>query len=381
MTNDTQGYPGVVTALQKGGVTKTSCGLNVADRLSERGNDVVMIDLDHDCHLTSLLLDDEREQEVLNDETHIGKAMFGDTDPEELLIETDFDIHLLPSTNLMGNVVTQMKNTRFGINKIRNEIAAPLYNSGYDYFVIDPPGGEGPMLDAAFAAVQRTIIPVTPEAGTVNGLARLLERTIQPLQSEVPIEIVAITPNRMHDSISRESSELTITRDLNKEFRQYLPDYAKVEPKFFDIVESDTESIQDVISYHEFQQKMMLDIELPEPIQGLTGPPEQGTEQEAVLEEFLANHDVAADDVFWHNEAVKARPDIEVPEGLEGMTSIPKPGIRERKAINDAFQAGLPVSKYDPECDQIPLFDDLAALVIESCGEEEPATKEAPANG
>lgn len=380
MTNDIQGLPGVVTALQKGGVTKTSCGLNVADRLSERGNDVVMIDLDHDCHLTSLLLDDETEQEVLNDETHIGKAMFGDTHPEDLLIETDFGIHLLPSTNLMGNVVTQMKNTRFGINKIRNEVATPLYENGYDYFVIDPPGGEGPMLDAAFAAVQRTIIPITPEAGTVNGLARLLERTIKPLQSEIPIEIVAVTPNRMHDSISRESSELTITRDLNKEFRQTLPDYAKVDPKFFDIVESDTESIQDILSYNDLEQQK-LDVELPEPIQGLTRPPKSGTEEEAVLEEFLATHDVTADDVFSHNEAVKKQPDIEVPEELEGMTTIPKPGIRERKAINDAFQAGLPVSKYDSECDQIPHFDELADLVIESCEDEETLAEEVPANG
>ena len=248
MTGEIQGLPGVVTALQKGGVTKTSLGLNVAERLANRGNDVVMIDLDHDCHLTSLLLDDETEEEVLNDETHIGKAMFGDTDPEDLLIETGFGIHLLPSTNLMGEVVTRMKNTRLGINRIRNEVAAPLYEAGYDYFVIDPPGGEGQMLDAAFVAVQRTIIPITPEAGTVNGLARLLERTIDPLRKEanMEIEIVAITPNRMHESISRDSGEQTITRDLNQSFGQYLPEYARVDPEVFEIIDTPGESLTDI---------------------------------------------------------------------------------------------------------------------------------------
>jgi chromosome partitioning protein len=246
MTGENQGLPGVVTALQKGGVTKTSLGLNVAERLANRGNDVVMIDLDHDCHLTSLLLDDETEEEVLNDETHVGKAMFGDTDPEDLLIETDFGIHLLPSTNLMGEVVTRMKNTRFGINKLRNEVVIPLYEQGFDYFVIDPPGGEGQMLDAAFAAVQRTIIPITPEAGTVNGLARLLNRTINPLRDEFPIEIIAITPNRMHESISRDSGEQTITRDLNQSFRQYLPEYARVDPEVFEIIDTPGESLSDI---------------------------------------------------------------------------------------------------------------------------------------
>jgi chromosome partitioning protein len=380
MTEDIQGLPGVVTALQKGGVTKTSCGYNVADRLSKRGNDVVMMDLDHDCHLTSLLLEDEVEQEVLNNDTHIGKAMFGDVDPEDLLIETDSGLHLLPSTNKMGNVVTQMKNTRFGINKIRNEIAKPLYEAGYDYFVIDPPGGEGPMLDAAFAAVQRTIIPITPEAGTVNGLARLLERTIQPLQSEIPIEIIAITPNRMHDSIGRESSELSIARDLNKEFRQYLPEYAKVPPEFFDVVESDDQSIQDVLSYNEYQEQK-LDVDLPEEIQGLTRKPRTNTQEREDLEEFLSDREITAREVFAHNKAVDRQPDIEVPEGLDGMTSIPKPGIRERKSINDAFQSGLPVSEYDTDCDQIQNFDELASLVAESCEDEETVKEKVQANG
>jgi chromosome partitioning protein len=308
MTGEIQGLPGVVTALQKGGVTKTSLGLNVAERLSNRGNDVVMIDLDHDCHLTSLLLDDETEEEVLNDETHIGKAMFGDTDPEDLLIETDFGIHLLPSTNLMGEVVTRMKNTRLGINRIRNEVATPLYEAGYDYFVIDPPGGEGQMLDAAFVAVQRTIIPITPEAGTVNGLARLLERTIDPLRKEasMDIDIVAITPNRMHESISRDSGEQTITRDLNQSFRQYLPEYARVDPEVFEIIDTPGES----------------------------------------------------------------------------LTDIPKPALRERKAINDAFKNGLPVAKYDADCDQIEHFDTLAQMVIDSCeGKDKTEQEEVPANG
>jgi len=257
MNSDIQGLPGIVTALQKGGVTKTSLGLNVAERLASRGHDVVMIDLDHDCHLTSLLLDDDTEEEVLNSETHIGKAMFGDVPPSELIIETDFGVDLIPSTNLMGEVVRRMQTTRLGINRIRNNIVAPLYNggdtsssgdAGYDYFIIDPPGGEGQMLDAAFVAVQRTIIPITPEAGTVNGLARLLEPTIRPRQSDVDmsIDVVAITPNRMYESISRESSEQAIIQNLNETFRQYLPSYAKVNQDTLDAINTPGETLSTI---------------------------------------------------------------------------------------------------------------------------------------
>ncbi|UHQ98188.1 ParA family protein (plasmid) [Natrinema zhouii] len=247
MPVDIQGLPGVVTALQKGGVTKTSLGLNVAERIAAQDNEVVMIDLDHDCHLTSLLLDEETEQGVLNDDdAHIGKAMFGDVNPEDLLIETDFGIHLLPSTNLMGEVVDRMKNTTYGVNKLRHEVVVPLHEQGYDYFLIDPPGGEGQMLDAAFAAVQRTIIPITPEAGTVNGLARLLERTVQPLRNEFPVDIVAITPNRMQETISRDSSEQQIARDLNESFRDYLPEYAKVDLEVFETIDKPGERLMEI---------------------------------------------------------------------------------------------------------------------------------------
>ncbi|WP_336037169.1 ParA family protein [Halobacterium yunchengense] len=39
------------------------------------------------------------------------------------------------------------------------------------------------------------------------------------------------------------------------------------------------------------------------------------------------------------------------------------PGIRYRAAIDDAHQAGVPLRDYDPECDQLAAYDELAAIV------------------
>lgn len=39
------------------------------------------------------------------------------------------------------------------------------------------------------------------------------------------------------------------------------------------------------------------------------------------------------------------------------------PGIRARSAIDDAHRAQMPLRDYDPECDQLARFDELAAIV------------------
>lgn len=45
----------------------------------------------------------------------------------------------------------------------------------------------------------------------------------------------------------------------------------------------------------------------------------------------------------------------------------PLPGIRYRKSIDNAHDAGEPLRDYDPECDQLPYYAELAAIV--ECGE------------
>ncbi|MFC7095739.1 ParA family protein [Halobaculum marinum] len=296
-----EGYPGAVVSLFKGGVTKTSTSLNVAHQLSERGHEVAIVDLDKDGHLTSLL----GYERQLADGEDIGDAIFGDTAPSDLLVETEFGLHLLPATEDLETVEGKMKDQSFGVKLIRSEIVEPLVAGDVDYVLIDPPGGRGMLHDAALVAVQRVIVPLIPSAGSVSGLENLLRRSLVPLRKEVPLDIVAITPNMMRESLAQESGEQMLARELNtnEEFGQtamdltyegfdhYLPEYARVDPDFFDAVADDARSVTS-----------------------------------------------------------------EYPD-------IPKPGIRYRKAINDATRHGLPLAEWQPSSDQIAAFDALAERV------------------
>jgi len=56
-------------------------------------------------------------------------------DPEDLLIETDFGVHLLPSSNELENVETRLKDERFADVKLRRNVVDPLIQNGYDYVI------------------------------------------------------------------------------------------------------------------------------------------------------------------------------------------------------------------------------------------------------
>jgi hypothetical protein len=99
-----EGLPGAAVSLLKGGVGKSTIALNIADRLAARGHETVLLDLDKDGHMTTQLGYDD----AYNRDANLGDALINGEDTEDLLIEMDFGVHLLPSSNELENVETRM---------------------------------------------------------------------------------------------------------------------------------------------------------------------------------------------------------------------------------------------------------------------------------
>lgn len=280
-----EGLPGVAVSLLKGGVGKSTIALNIADRLAARGHETVLVDLDKDGHLTTQLGYDE----AYDREADLGDALIDGKDPRELLIKTDFGVSLLPSNNDLENVETRLKDERFADVKLRRNVVEPLVENGYDYVIIDAAGGRGKLSDNALIAVQRVIIPLIPRAGSLNGLNKMIERQIVPIRENIGLDILAVTPNMIRETMLQHNEHRTLVENLNREFGSLVPEYARIDPEVFDALDDSEQTIN----------------------------------------------------------------------------PIPKPGIRERTAISRAFKRGMPISKFDEGCDQIPHFDHLADLVEE----------------
>lgn len=237
-----EGLPGVAVSLLKGGVGKSSIALNIADRLAVRGHEVVLVDLDKDGHLTTQLGYDE----AYDREADLGDALIDGTDPQTLLIKTDFGVHLLPSNNDLENVETRLKDERFADVKLRRNVVEPLIENGYDYVIIDAAGGRGKLSDNALIAVQRVIIPLIPRAGSINGLNKMIERQIAPIRENIGLEILAVTPNMIRETMQQHNEHRTLVENLNREFRSFIPEYARIDPDVFDALDDPGQTVNPI---------------------------------------------------------------------------------------------------------------------------------------
>lgn len=236
------GLPGVAVSLLKGGVGKSTIALNIADRLSERGHETVLIDLDKDGHMTTQLGYDE----AYDRETNLGDALIDGEDPQKLLLETDFGVSLLPSSDELENVETRLKDERFADVKLRRNVVEPLIDDGYDYVVIDAAGGRGKLSDNALIALQKVIIPLIPRAGSINGLNKMIERQISPIRENIGLDILAVTPNMIRETMSQHNEHRTLLENLNREFGSFVPEYARVDPDVFDALDDRNQTVKSI---------------------------------------------------------------------------------------------------------------------------------------
>lgn len=295
-----ESYPGVTVSLLKGGVGKSTIALNVADRLAKHGNDVALIDLDLDGHMTTQL----GYYDAFNATDNLGDILMGDLAPVDIMVDTGFGVDLIPSNQDMEAVQARVKEAQWADIMLYGNVMEPLVKDyGYDYVVIDNPGSRGKLSDNGLIATQSVIIPVIPKAGSINGLKKMMERQINKIRQQVDLDILAITPNMISDTMSQKKPGRRLVEQLNRNFSAFVPPYARIDETVFDA---------------------------------------------------LNNNELHGGD-------------------------IPKPGIRKRNAIDDAFKDGKPLSEYDPNCDQIDVFDQLAALVAKSADRELKAETQKPA--
>ena len=162
-------------ANQKGGVAKTTSTVNLAAALKERGNRVLVVDLDPQSNLTmSFGIDPERLEQSMFD------VLVHRLPIQTIIHKREVDV-AAASIDLAGAelALSAMIGRERSLEK-----AISAVKSDYDFILIDTPPSLGLLTINAFTASTGVIVPVQLEYLSLRGLVQL-ESTLQMIREHL----------------------------------------------------------------------------------------------------------------------------------------------------------------------------------------------------
>ena len=202
----------ISVANQKGGVGKTTTTVNVASFLAEKGNRVLIIDIDPQANAGfGIGINAEEMPDT------IYEVLIGQIDIKEALFKTDIEnLYLIPSNiHLSGAQVDMldMDNKEF---ILRNSLLK--IKDDFDYILIDCPPSLGILTLNSLAAADSVIIPLQCEYYALEGLNQLLRiiaMVQENLNKKLRVEGVVLT---MYDS------RTNLAQQVVSDVREYFSD-------------------------------------------------------------------------------------------------------------------------------------------------------------
>ncbi len=188
----------VAIAMQKGGSGKTTTTVNLAATLAERGQKVLVVDVDPQANATSWL--------GVRD---AGKGIF------TCLCENASIDSIVQKTMTPGVEVVPSSTWLVGAETLLRRKLRPL-RQAYDVTLIDTPPTLGVLTIGALAAADEVLVPVEAHVMALNGLAQLLH-TVETVRERLNDDLVlgGIVACRV-DARTRHSLE--IVEELRKRF-------------------------------------------------------------------------------------------------------------------------------------------------------------------
>lgn len=177
---------------QKGGVGKTTTVASLGAALTERGQRVLLVDLDPQGGLTFSLGIDPEDVDVT-----VGEVLLGKAKPDDAIVVTDDGMHLLPSNITVTQAEEALVNRTGREQRLR--VALDKVADDYDWILIDCPPTLGVLTVGALSASQRVLIPLQAETLAHRSVGQLLD-TVHDVKQFInsELEIWGVLPT-MYD--------------------------------------------------------------------------------------------------------------------------------------------------------------------------------------
>ena len=166
----------IAFANQKGGVGKTTTAVNLAACLAERGQDILVIDLDPQANATSALGIEKQPGHS------VYATLLGESTLQEEIIGTAVKrLDLIPSELDLAGAEVDIARSEHYLHCFQKALTPLLAENHYDYIFIDCPPSLGILTSNALTAAHAMIIPVQCEYLALEGLS-MITRMIEKLR-------------------------------------------------------------------------------------------------------------------------------------------------------------------------------------------------------
>ncbi|MFP4192803.1 MAG: ParA family protein [Candidatus Hydrogenedentota bacterium] len=185
----------------KGGVAKTANAVAVAECLADEGHKVLLIDADHQCRASELLLGEERQhrcetrRQTLHDllaEMVVGEDGFENTSIPPFIVEKASNIgggyenlHVIPCSIRIDDFQSNLPQRRPRHKSLeayhremrqRRYVLKAFMQAAYEYVIVDCPSSMALQLRVLMAVADAYVIPAIPDQQSVRGAKTLLDR-------------------------------------------------------------------------------------------------------------------------------------------------------------------------------------------------------------
>ena len=208
----------VAVANQKGGVGKTTTGINLAACLAELGMKVLVLDLDPQANATSGLGLPRREGGSLY------PVLLGEGSVESLIQNTPIpNIHMIPSElDLAGAEIDVARSEQY--LHCLNRALPPVVDSGaYDFILVDCPPSLGILTMNGLTAAHSMIVPIQCEYYALEGLSTIsgLVEKLRQAGANPGLEIEGILMT-MYDARTNLAND--VVREVKRHFGERVYD-------------------------------------------------------------------------------------------------------------------------------------------------------------
>jgi chromosome partitioning protein len=159
----------IAVANQKGGVGKTTTSVNLGCALAQRGQRILLIDLDPQGNATSSFGFQEIEGESIYD------PLLGNASVVEKVLPTRHDgIFIIPADLDLVGAEIEIARMESHLTRLSETLAPFRKDDTFDYVLLDCPPSLGILMTNALAAADELLTPIQCEFFALEGLVKIV---------------------------------------------------------------------------------------------------------------------------------------------------------------------------------------------------------------